>query len=143
MTPWNAANDFVKSRSGLSHDPGACQRVSSHRRPSIPARTGDPSPATTGRTEIDLGHVGRGSTFGLPTRNPIGFAPADPERVAPSEPRFHTEISFKRHHAPASPLASANVETRSGDEPESGSKRTIRSGSCLSRRRTPTCSHRP
>ena len=121
MTSWNAANDFVKSRSGLSrnagdtpeHRPVGLLRPCPHRR-SVSG--------TTGRTDLGVGYAGRGAAAGLPSRNPIGFAPAaDPERVAPGEPRFHTEISFKRHQSPASPRASSRSDSGSGDEPESDS----------------------
>ena len=78
--------------------------------------TGDPSPRPTGGTDLGVGYAGNGASSALPARNPIGFAPAtDPE------PRFRTEISFKRHQAPVSPLASSHVEGGSGDELESGS----------------------
>ena len=122
MTPWNAANDFVKSRSGVSRNMRDTAQRADPSASFDPARTGDPSPGTTGRTDLGVGHVGRGTAAWLPTRNPIGFAPpADPERVAPCEPRFHTEISFKRHHAPVTPLASSHTASGSDGEPESGS----------------------
>jgi len=71
---------------------------------------------TTGRTDLGVGYVGSGGTVGLPSRNPIGFAPsADPDRDLPSESRFHTEISFKRHSSTVSPRASSPSAGGSGD----------------------------
>ena len=111
MTSWNAANDFIEARNRASRNASVSNDSSGS---FDPARTGDPSPAF-GHADLDVGHVGRGGPVGLPTRNPIGFAPsADPDRELPSEPRFHTEISFKRHQPPVSP--------RAGSGPENGSR---------------------
>jgi type IV pilus assembly protein PilM len=121
MTPWNAANDFVESRNAMSRNARDVSQVADPSASFDPARTGDPSPGTTGRADLGVGYVGRGGAVGLPGRNPIGFAPSDPERELPDEPRFRTEISSKRHHAPVSPRASSRSDSGSGDEPESGS----------------------
>ena len=107
MTSWNAANDFVESRNGLSDatrqsvDPSASFD---------PARTGDPSPAHRSRRHRlrpcrprRHRRTADAATRSASRRRRPGARP-------PSEPRFHTEISFKRHHAPASPRASSQAD---------------------------------
>ncbi len=87
MTLWNPLNVFSGRTPSATDNPSASFD---------PSRTGDPlGPRTTdpaigiGGTEI-AGPVSTGD----PRRHPIGFAPPA-EQVA--EPRFRTEISFRRH----------------------------------------------
>ena len=120
MTPWNAANDFMKSRSGLRRTPAAVRARPVGLLRSCPHRRS--VAGTTGRTDLEVGYAGRGGAVGLPSRNPIGFAPAaDPERDLPGEPRFHTEISFKRHQAAGLAPRELPSGNGSGDESEPGS----------------------
>ena len=119
MTSWNAAHDFIEARNRASRNASVSNDSSGS---FDPTRTGDPSPAL-GHADLDVGYVGRGGPAGLPTRNPIGFAPAaDPDRNLPSEPRFHTEISFKRHQPPVSPRAGSGSENGSRVESAEGSE---------------------
>ena len=145
MTSWNAAHDFIEARNRASRNASVSNDSSAS---FDPARTGDPSPAL-GHADLDVGYVGRGGLWGCPNRNPIGFAPAaDPDRDLPSEPRFHTEISFKRHQPPVSPRAGSGSETASRVESAEGSEDRL-AAACTavgaiaaSRSRAPRCSHR-
>ena len=84
-----------------------------------PARTGPTTPGLPGHSGLEVGQVEHGRSVAQPSRNPIGFAPpADPERARPDEPRFHTELSFKRHRAAVTPVASAGVGDGGPGEPE-------------------------
>ncbi len=119
MTSWNAAIDFIESRNRASLNASQSTDLSGS---FDPPRPSDASPAI-GRADLEVGYGSRGGVVGLPSRNPIGFAPAaDPERDLPRETRFHTEISFKRHQPPVSPRASARSDNGSRDESEPGAE---------------------
>ena len=88
MTLWNPLNVFSGTQKRAGDDPSASFD---------PTRTGDPLPAGQDRPAIGFGvtRVGNPAGYGDPPRNPIGFAPAED---AVTEPRYLTELSFKRHH---------------------------------------------
>ncbi len=88
MTLWNPLNVFSGTQKRAGDDPSASFD---------PSRTGDPLPAGQDRPAIGFGvtRVGNPAGYGDPPRNPIGFAPAED---AVTEPRYLTELSFKRHH---------------------------------------------
>ncbi|MGZ8687915.1 MAG: pilus assembly protein PilM, partial [Gaiellaceae bacterium] len=113
----------MESRNGLSRHSWDASQEADPSASFDPARTGDPTPAAPGRADLGVGYAGRDGAFELPSRNPIGFAPpADPARDVGHEPRFRTEISFKRHHTPVSPLASSRFDSPGDElEPEPGS----------------------
>lgn len=117
MTPWNAATQFMTSRSGTRPSAGDASMSVDPSASFDPARTGDPSPDTHGRSDLEVGSTGGAGWAGQPGRNPIGFAPpTDPDRGLPRETSFRTEISFKRHNAPTSPVASSLRDGGSDEE---------------------------
>src|SRR6478735_6435320 len=88
MTLWNPLNVF----SGRTHSAADGPSASFD-----PSRTGDPLGPRLSDPAIGIGgtQIGGPVSTGDPRRHPIGFAPpADRD----AEPRFRTEISFKRHH---------------------------------------------
>ena len=88
MTLWNPLNVF----SGRAHSAADGPSASFD-----PSRTGDPLGPRPSDPAIGIGgtQIGGPVSTGDPRRHPIGFAPpADQD----AEPRFRTEISFKRHH---------------------------------------------
>ncbi len=100
MTLWNPRTLF--SRDPHSPEPSASFD---------PVRTGSFLPGS----DVEVGYAGHGGSGTMPNRNPIGFAPpVDPNEATTGEPRFHTEISFKRYSSTVSPRASAEVGTGAG-----------------------------
>ncbi len=88
MTLWNPLNVF----SGRAHSAADGPSASFD-----PSRTGDPLGPRPSDPAIGIGgtQIGGPVSTGDPRRHPIGFAPpADQD----AEPRFRTEISFRRHH---------------------------------------------
>jgi type IV pilus assembly protein PilM len=109
MTPWNPRNPSSPSDADVPESTTPSASFD-------PARTGDPSPAGTGGIDLGVGYAG-GGAVGLPKSNPIGFAPpADPVRDLGTAPRYRTELSFKRHHAPIASMASAGSDGGSVDD---------------------------
>ncbi len=103
MTLWNPLNMFgTVQRRDPDNDVSASFD---------PSRTGDPIGRDYGRPAIGFGETGIGAPTGTgeSRRRPIGFAPSDED----AEPRYFTELSFKRHHdAPrASVTADPNDES--------------------------------
>src|SRR4051794_2753979 len=88
MTLWNPLNVF----SGRTHSAADGPSASFD-----PSRAGDPLGPRPTDPAIGLGgtQIAGPVSTGDPRRHPIGFAPPA-ERDA--EPRFRTEISFRRHH---------------------------------------------
>src|SRR6188508_3662388 len=89
MTLWNPLNVF----SGRTHSAADGASASFD-----PSRIGDPLGPRPSDPTIGTGgaQIGGPVTAGDPRRNPIGFAPPADDRV--DEPRFRTELSFRRHH---------------------------------------------
>src|SRR6187397_1757416 len=88
MTLWNPLNVF----SGRTHSAADGPSASFD-----PSRIGDPLGPRSSDPAVGTGgtQIGVPVSTGDPRRNPIGFAPpADPV----DEPRFRTELSFRRHH---------------------------------------------
>ena len=98
MTLWNPLNVFFNPQRWAGNDPSSAFD---------PSRTGDPLDPGYDRPAIGFGdtRVGAPAGYGDPPRRPIGFAPSEEETT---EPRYSTEISFKRHHE--APRASATPE---------------------------------
>ena len=88
MTLWNPLNVFSGRTDSAADGPSASFD---------PSRIGDPLGPRPSDPAIGTGglQIGGPVSTGDPRRNPIGFAPAaDPV----GEPRFRTELSFRRHH---------------------------------------------
>ena len=98
MTLWNSLNVFSNAQRRAGDDASSSFD---------PSRTGDPLGPSFDGPAFGFGdsHVGTPAGFGDPRRHPIGFAPPEDETA---EPRFRTEISFKRHHE--APRASVTPE---------------------------------
>ncbi len=98
MTLWNPLNVFFIPQRWAGNDPSSAFD---------PSRTGDPLDLGYDRPAIGFGdtRVGAPAGYGDPPRRPIGFAPPEDETT---EPRYRTEISFKRHHE--APRASATPD---------------------------------
>jgi len=88
MTLWNPLNVF----SGRTHSAADGPSASFD-----PSRTGDPLGPRPTDPAIGLGgtQIASPVSTGDPRRHPIGFAPPAEQDA---EPRFRTEISFRRHH---------------------------------------------
>ena len=88
MTSWNPLNVFSASLRRIENGPSSAFD---------PSRTGDPIAPGLDHPAIGFGdtRVGAPSEHGDTHRRPIGFAPSESDW---SEPRYHTELSFKRHH---------------------------------------------
>src|SRR6478736_2634626 len=100
MTLWNPLNVFSGRADSAADGPSASFD---------PSRTGDPLGPRPTDPAIGLGgtQIASPVSTGDPRRHPIGFAPPAEQDA---EPRFRTEISFRRHHempragaVPASP----------------------------------------
>jgi len=107
MTMWNPLNVFSGQQRPADDETSASFD---------PSRTSDPTAPSPGLPAIGIGDSQVGGTVasGDPRRHPIGFAPPE-ERM--SEPRYRTEISFKRHHE--LPRASAALDYAEGPEQSS------------------------
>ncbi len=107
MTSWSPAIGLPATR----------PRAPTRRPPSILPAPASPSPAT-GRADLDVGYAGRGGAVGLPSRNPIGFAPpADPDRdPAARDPLPHRDL-VQASPGRRSRRARAPTSAGSGDEP--------------------------
>ena len=142
MTLWNPLNVF----SGRAHSAADGPSASFD-----PSRTGDPLGPRPSDPAIGIGDarsVDPVST-GDPRRHPIGFAPpADQD----AEPRFRTEISFKRHHelprASTTPVFPEDGVQSSWQSPEQvdgepvARSTAIRSARSISIRSTPSSCRR-
>ena len=102
MTLWNPLNMFAANGRRAGSDPMSAFD---------PSRTGDQPGSREGGPAIGYGEtrVDGPAQHVDPRRRPIGFAP--PEDWQP-EPRFRTELSFKRHHE--GPRASSTPEQPGG-----------------------------
>jgi type IV pilus assembly protein PilM len=92
----SSAAEFINGDSSSSFDP---------------SRTGDPIVPGHGGPAIGFGGTRLGGFSADPRRRPIGFAPPADE---PAEPRYRTELSFRRHGS--TPVASAMPPQGPGDE---------------------------
>lgn len=106
MTLWNPRNLF----SSPEHRNGIAPSASFD-----PSSTGDPVGPGSSLPSIGFGSTGTGGAarVGDPQRRPIGFAPPADDRP---EPRYSTELSFKRHRS--TPRASTAPAQPSGEAPE-------------------------
>jgi type IV pilus assembly protein PilM len=88
MTLWNPLNVFSVRTHPAADGPSASFD---------PSRTGDPLGPRPTDPAIGLGgtQIASPASTGDPRRHPIGFAPPTEQDA---EPRFRTEISFRRHH---------------------------------------------
>ncbi len=100
MTLWNPLNVFSASVRQPENDPSSAFD---------PAQTGDPLGSSHAAPAIGFGSTRVAPSVGSedPRRRPIGFAPPE------DEPRFRTELSFKRHFE--APRASAGSDQSDPD----------------------------
>lgn len=96
MTLWNPLNVFSAPQRRVGNDLSSAFD---------PSRTSDPLDPGYDPPAIGFGDTRVGTSYGDPRRRPIGFAPSEEETT---EPRYLTEISFKRHHE--EPRASATPD---------------------------------
>jgi type IV pilus assembly protein PilM len=109
MTAWNRLTSFTRPRSTGS--------VAGPSSAFDPSHLGDPHVPGSDRPALGFADARAGSAGGsAERRHPIGFAPPE------EQPRYCTEISFKRHHSLAA--ASSGPSGPADSEPEASPWRT-------------------